>query len=219
MNKLKTIKNYMSPSSQQSDTDNRTTDSTTSSSDTVPESDSTPTTPAISRTAKLTKSINESTKRFSNLLQFNRNGNSYKGEDESSVNAYDVAAGELKRTGRAKFLRSNTLSSLRSKKRLDPNDPNAAAQPSTAHLTKKQVLQNDDLDPESVFATLNTDLDRLMQYFEETGGASATQQLEYSYFMETTDVTPAVYLSLLRHTKEVVRSTLVIYNQVCFLLK
>jgi hypothetical protein len=233
MNKLKTFKNYLSssPSGANSDPEISATNNSSNRADSTTSSETNPeqiqpssSETTQSRTAKLTKSINESTKRFSNLLQFNRNGGK-NSEDDQQTNAASSAAcdiaggggGELKRANRAKFLRSNTLASLRSstRKKLSPNEEQLLSG-GTTNLSKKQVLQNDDLLPESIFATLHSDIDRLIKHFEEQAPHQQQQQAQhdYTYFMETTDVTPGVYLSLLRHTKEVVSSTLVIYNQV-----
>lgn len=178
--------------------------------------------PVQSRASKLSKSINESTKRISNLLQF-----------KSPAVDQDAADAEqnhhLKKAYRPKFLRSNTAQSFRiSRKKTDTTlgANGAGSEFGTAqHLTKKQLIQSEDLNPESIFLTLNADLGNLMRYFYQIVATNSNSSpdsppwtigadLEYSQFMETSEVSPSVYFSLMKYAKDVLNAALVVYNQV-----
>ena len=229
MNHFKSIKNYLSNSVNNNSSNNIECESapavSTNSSSNSPELSEDASSPSPSSSplltpssaftgskptysSKLTKSLNESTKRISNLFQLS---------NKSADTTIASASPTLKPVIRSKFLRSNTTARLAtpedetSSQFFNVNSDNNNRSLNNS-LTKKQLLHSEHLSPESIFQTLSADLDKLAKYFEQQAAGQAL--LDYSNFIETADVTPVVYFSLMRHAQELLRSTLIVYNQV-----
>ena len=140
--------------------------------------------------SKFNMNLNESTKRLSNLLQFNRN---------TSTNTQKPSS----RT-RPKFLRSNSFANNFKHKNRE------ASLNDESTLSKKYLTQNEDIEPNLLFGWLSNSLDELIQHFQ----LEEINESKETLFMETSETSSNTYRQLAEHGKLLMARCGFLYKQI-----
>ena len=134
-------------------------------------------------------SLQESTKRLTNMLHIRSL------VKQTNSTSSSTSPPETKRS--SKFLRSNSTNFTNNSKTGGDGDPQT--------MSRKQLLQSDQLDRECLNTWLCQDLDELINHFEaasnETSEQTAAAQLSGLKFMETNEVSSTAYLQLASHAR------------------
>lgn len=152
--------------------------------------------------------LQESTKRLTNLLHTNINIRS------KQTAASSTSPPEQKRSASSKFLRSSSMNFLSNREANNTNkmsfessETNNETEVQNPKPSKKHLLQNDQLDRQTLIDWLNDDLEELTHHFEATSNEPSEQsssQLSGLKFMETNEVTSIAYFQLASHAKDLI---------------
>ena len=145
--------------------------------------------------SKFNMNLNESTKRLSNLLQFNRN---------SSTTTAQKPANQTSSRTRPKFLRSNSFANNFKHKSRE------ASLNDESTLSKKYLTQNEDIEPNLLFGWLSTSLDELIQHFQLEEDIDSKETL----FMDTSETSSNTYRQLAEHGKLLMARCGFLYKQI-----
>ena len=101
---------------------------------------------------------------------------------------------------KGRFLRSKSSVEKTEKKKHSKEDDGHESEPDEHHrnLSRKQVLNEEQVSNEFINKTLNHYLDVLMAYFQSDYNQNATN----SNFLETSDLSGHVYYQLAQYTKQ-----------------